>query len=163
MHRYDDKIYFVDESLRNDFRSGGLRDQWYSSYPMLFDEIDYQISKNQPLYHFFEWQAAIFFYEKQGLLSLVEKFEFGKHKRQHALFLEMVPSAVIDLHKSETFRYQQFPDLFVYSLDHSKWFFCEVKGGADKIRPVQEKFFNELEQITGRTVELIQFKLLKNK
>lgn len=159
MHQYCELDFDYNEQTRDSFRSGELREKWRQKYPMLFDEQDYLIARNQPLYHFFEWQAAILLYEREGLLSLVEKYEFKKHKEQHSLFLELVPNEVINLHKSPPFKNQQLPDLFVYSADKTRWYFCEVKGGRDKFRPVQEKFFTEIEKITDHPIELIKFRL----
>jgi hypothetical protein len=33
------------------------------------------------------------------------------------------------------------PDFFVYKEDHSDWFFCEVKGPRDELRPSQRSQF----------------------
>jgi hypothetical protein len=47
------------------------------------------------------------------------------------------------------------PDLLLYSKDGTDWFFCEVKGGPDKLRPNQLEAAQELYRRTGRKVYLL--------
>lgn len=44
----------------------------------------------------------------------------------------------------------QCPDLLVYAPDRSDWFFVEVKGPRDRLRPKQRDYFDELTSVTGR-------------
>lgn len=151
------KTYVHDPILHDSFQNGTLREQWAASYPFLFDDLDMKVAIHQPLYHYFEWQAAVYIYEELGLLSLVEKYQFKKHKRQNEIFKSLVPDEVLQLIRSRKYGSQQMPDLFVFSPDRSSWFFCEVKGNRDKERPKQTEFFNELNKITNNPVRLIKF------
>jgi hypothetical protein len=44
---------------RERFRSSALAEEWKSRYPMIFDQADLDLVRNQPLYHFFEWLSAV--------------------------------------------------------------------------------------------------------
>ena len=56
------------------------------------------------------------------------------------------------------------PDLFVYSTQTNNWFFCEVKGGADRIRRNQLAWFEgfrDLMQergITGARIRVLHLR-----
>jgi hypothetical protein len=52
----------------------------------------------------------------------------------------------------------QCPDLFVYSQGYSDWFFCEVKGPRDKISETQKKFYEALEKLAERPINIIRFR-----
>jgi len=151
------KTYVYDPQARESFSSGRLREEWINHYHMLFDEIDKDTARNQIHYHYFEWQAAVNLYDEYGFYSLIEKYQFRKHKFQHDLFKSLVPASVLDLLKSHKYGRQQMPDLLVYSPDRTKWFFCEVKGNRDKERTSQTNFFDELQQLTSQPVRLIKF------
>ena len=51
---------------------------------------------------------------------------------------------------------QQAPDLLVYKPDFSDWFFCEVKGPHDHMRPVQSAFFEALSSLSSRPVYYVR-------
>jgi hypothetical protein len=148
-----------DPAARAAFSAGQLRDFWFKSYPMLFDERDLMLATNQPKNHFFEWLAAVVVYETTGWLSLVEKYQFrGEHPAKYAIFAALVPEGVRHLlAESRYFGDRQGPDLFVYAPDKADWFFCEVKGGADKLRESQATLFATLQRLSGRPVRLITF------
>lgn len=136
------------------FRSGELMNEWATRYPMLFDEHDMAICKNQPDYHFFEWLASVVLYEATGYLSAVEKYETMKHTRKFIAFKQTVPREVFDYVLSNR---SGVPDLFVYAADFSDWFFCEIKGGKDFLRPHQIIRFGELEHLSGKPVAILKF------
>jgi len=50
---------------------------------------------------------------------------------------------------------------FVYTPNHTDWFFCEVKGPNDKLRNEQMDFFSELENIAGKPIFVIKFEEYK--
>jgi len=132
---------------RDRFRSGELVEEWTRLFPEIFDADDLRIAKNQPDYHFFEWLGAIVLHATTGYLSLVEKYEFANHDRKNKIIKDIVEPAVLEwIHKQGV----QCPDLFVYSSDQSDWYFCEVKGNQDRIRPEQEAYFEQLGQVCGK-------------
>lgn len=151
--------YPTSPAARRDFASGELRDYWAARYPVLFDKKDLALAHNQPKNHFFEWLAAIVIFESTGWLSLVEKYQFPKkHPHKYAIFAELVPETVRHLLVQSRFLGdRQGPDLFVYSPDQTDWYFCEVKGGSDRVRDSQSAVFAILERLSGRAVRLITF------
>ena len=141
-------------SQQQRFRSGDLMIECATRYPMLFDDHDVAICRNQPDYHFFEWLASVVLYEATGYLSAVEKYETMKHTRKFTAFKQTVPHAVFDHVLANR---SGVPDLFVYAADFSDWFFCEIKGGKDCLRQHQVIRFEELEKISSKPVAVLKF------
>ena len=140
---------------REQFRTGQLRDEWTRRYPFLFDEDDLRIATTQQKSHFFEWLAAVLVYESFGYRSLVEKYEFSRHSRKQAILEQLLTEEAIRL---VTERGTQCPDLLSYAPDMGDWFFCEVKGPNDEIRPAQVAYFSQLSEVSGKPVRLIEFR-----
>ena len=125
---------------RERFRTGALAEQWRLKYPDLFDDRDLELLKtaHQRRYHFFEWLSAILLYEATGYLSLVEGYTSKTHPEKRARLELMVGPDIfawLDKHQSGQ------PDLFVYRAKPKGWFFCEVKGAADRVRKNQREWF----------------------
>ena len=132
------------------FRQGKLGPQWAKRYPDIFDKDDWRLHRTQHgTYHFYEWLAAVLLRESTGYLCLIEKYTSLAHERKRKLLHRIVGSEVFDwIWEHDAWA----PDLFVYSLDFSDWFFCEVEGNKDKLRIPQLKQFHQLYQKTGRKV-----------
>lgn len=143
------------QTQRDAFRSGRLMEEWAERYPHLFDERDVEITRNQLNYHFFEWLAAVLLYEATGYLSLVEKYETASHGRKIEVFRQLVPRSVYEHVLANR---SGVPDLFVYAPDGSNWFFCEIKGTGDFLRPHQIQRHRELEELSGKPVALLTLK-----
>lgn len=144
---------FCESAQRTAFAEGDLRDAWARAYPMLFDDQDVGIARNQPRYHFAEWLSAIHLYHAFGYLSLVEQYEFPSHRRKRSVVEQVLPDAVRRLLTDRTRRTTiQAPDLLVYSQKPDAWFFCEVKGPGDRRREVQDRWFDELAEVAQRPV-----------
>ena len=146
------------EEQRGEFRNGGWR-PWVRKYPKLFDERDARNAAGQAArgYHFFEWLAAIVIFEQMGYRSLLAKYHFRAHLEKIEQFRRRVPGGVVDLFaQPRRFGRTQGPDLFAYH-DNGDWFFCEVKGPRDQLRPTQEAFFGALEDVSQRSVRLVRF------
>ena len=95
--------------------------------------------------------------------SLVEKYQFKTHKRKWEVLLKLTSSKVFEYIISRGGEgHIQCPDLLVYTSDYQEWFFCEVKGPADRIRPEQTEFFRKLSKVTGRDIKLVEFKKFRN-
>lgn len=157
--------FFTSDEQHDLFRSGQLVKQWANAYPHLFDSDDVRIALNQASmgYHYFEWLAAILIYHTTGMLSLVEKYQFKNHKRKREILLKLTSSKIFEYIISRGSEgHIQCPDLLVYTSDYQEWFFCEVKGPADRIRPEQTEFFRELSKVTGRDIKFVKFKKFKN-
>lgn len=58
------------------------------------------------------------------------------------------------------FSTMQGPDLLMYSPDESNFFFCEVKGPNDRLRPKQEKYFAAIAEAVAQQIELLCFREL---
>jgi hypothetical protein len=55
-----------------------LAEQWRQQYPGLFDKDDLRLNTSQGRFnlHFYEWYAAIHLFQRDGAVSMVEKFAF---------------------------------------------------------------------------------------
>jgi len=90
---------------------------------------------------------------------LVSKYEFGNHPRKTAILpLLLQPEAVAFIRRRTARRVTQCPDLLMFAPDFSDWFFCEVKGPGDRVRPDQRCYFRRLASLTARPVYMIRFK-----
>lgn len=156
MNRDVVEIAFPFSSAQRDrFRLGTLLDEWAARYPNIFDERDVAIAKNQPPYHFFEWLAAVLFYEAAGYLSLIEKYETALHDRKIEVFRKTVPPAVCD---DVLANRSGLPDLLVYAPNSENWFFCEIKGANDRLKPHQIERFETLAALSRRPVRILRFR-----
>ena len=147
------------------FKSGDLWPVWEARYPMLFDSDDIRLARAQAHlgYHFHEWLAAILIYESVGYLSLIEKYEFKNHARKQAILKDLVPRSVLEVvNKRTPERKAQCPDLLCFAPDMSDWFFCEVKGPTDTVKPNPETFFQRLVDCSGKPIFLVKFHTLNS-
>lgn len=145
--------------------AAGLWNVWSKKYPELFDSDDETLARTQSEdgHHFYEWLAAILLFHSTGYLSLVEKYQFAKHKRKASVIYTLRSTELnkaIEYANSKKIK-SQLPDLLVYAPDFSDWYFCEVKGGNDRLSAEQEGDFKCLKETTGKPVRLITFKLTK--
>ena len=153
----------ADRVHHDQFRAGTLVKRWADMYPMLFDPDDVRIAENQAGagYHFFEWLVAVQLYHAQGLLSLVEQYQFANHTTKSAKVEALAPPEVRDFMISHPeFGGHQCPDLLAYRPDMSDWFFCEVKGPSDSLSEGQARFFDALSQLSGKPVRLAEVSYL---
>ncbi len=121
---------------RERFRDGYLAKDLRQRYPHLFDEDDVRvlITEHQRRYHFFEWLSAVLLFEAIGYVSLVEKYTSKSHPQKLKTLQRIVPEGIYEwLCENESGQ----PDLFVFQPVTRDWFFCEVKGGLDRIRDNQ--------------------------
>ena len=161
MDRPPDFVFTFHPDQRRRFREGSLIEHWTARYPELFDEDDVRILKteHQRQYHFFEWLSAVLLFEATGYISLVEGYTATTHPKKLSTFREIVGEAVF--HWAMENQSGQ-PDLFVYRPRSDDWFFCEVKGGPDRIRDNQEKWIEDFFAARGqrrvRVIHLTEFK-----
>jgi hypothetical protein len=143
--------------LRKQWQSSReIAKKWYEQYPFFHPE-DYRSAQNQHDYHFFEWYAAVLIYEKTGAFSLIEKYDLTSHPRKLCILRElMTPEQIDALDRAD--RPCQPPDLLVYRPNLRNFYFCEVKGPNDYLRPVQKRFFNRLERNVGKPVHIAEFR-----
>lgn len=140
-------------ALRAQFADGSLVEKWRNAYADMFDADDYRLAKRQSDYHFFEWLAAVLFRESTGYYSLLEKYE--THPEKIKIFSEKVDP--------ETFKFVMshragIPDLFLYRPDKDEWFFCEVKGGPDRVSARQRDIQECLEKVSGREIRILRLR-----
>lgn len=137
---------------------------WAITYPMIFDNDDLSIAMNQAKmgYHFHEWLAAVLLFHTEGVFSLVEQYQFSKHKRKREVLgkLHIDPSIINYMEKHPKHGWTQCPDLLVYEPDYSDWFFIEVKGPKDKVSQRQRDFFKDLAIMADREVKIVKFKIV---
>lgn len=146
------------ENQRILFKSGNLIKTWKDIYLDIFDEDDIRLAMSQGIlgYKFYEWLSAITIYNTMGYLSLLEKYEFPKHKRKHQIFKSLVPDNVFEFIMSKKEKRSQCPDLLCYSKDKADWFFCEVKGKGDVFKHDQLKYFESIELLSGKEIFFIK-------
>jgi hypothetical protein len=149
-----DLRFCFDKRKREQFREGRLGPEWARRYPYLFDQDDVRIygTQAQHGYHFFEWFAAVLFYESTGFRTLMEKYDC--HPNKLRLFERFVPKEVCEFVCADS---TGAPDLFVFDDYSTDWFFCEVKGPRDELRDHQLRFFRRLYDLTGKPVRVLTF------
>lgn len=156
---YNNKpMIYYDSNLRESWKKIELQEKWYTEYPMLFTEGDLKLAKSQFHNHFYEWLGTIQIFNDMGYFCLIEKYQFRKYVDQREVFKNLVPEAVFNLITSRDFGGRQVPDLLAYSPDKSDWFFCEVKGGNDRVSDGQGKAFEKLANVSGKKIQLMKFK-----
>lgn len=141
-----DFIFSFHMLQRERFRDGTLVREWRRRYPQLFDDDDERVlsTEHQRRYHFFEWLSAVLLFEATGYFSLVEKYTSKSHTGKRSKLKEILsPDLFTWLCENESGQ----PDLFVYDNSTRDWFFCEVKGGADRIRSNQLKWINQFARV----------------
>lgn len=156
--------FAVNPKQRERFVSGKLWQEWHDKYSEIFDDDDLRLAERQPGYHFYEWLAAILIHHSIGYLSLVEKYQYTaeKHKRKEWVLKQLnSPTLSKALEYQGDYGYVQCPDLLVYERDFSDWYFCEVKGGRDKLTVKQERHFQALADLTKKPVRLVEFSLAR--
>lgn len=158
-----DFTFTYNAAQRERFRTGGLAKQWRKQYPNIFDDKDIELltTAHQRKYHFFEWLSAILLFEATGYLSLVESYTSKTHPEKRMVLESQVGPAVfkwLNEHQSGQ------PDLFVYRREPKGWFFCEVKGAADRVRKNQREWFGGFRLlqrehgITGERIRVLQLR-----
>ena len=155
---YDWKTFTYHQELRVGFKNGWLHRDWAKRYPELFDADDRRLAESQAGKgsHFFEWFAAIRVYEATQHLSLLEKYHFQRHEAKFALFTRLVPQDLVSLLCfNKRFGSRGGPDLLCYRPNSPDWFFCEVKGPGDEVRPAQLEVFQAIEEIVEEPIRLV--------
>jgi hypothetical protein len=125
---------------------------------MLFGSHDVRLARTQRRNHYYEWLAAVLLYHTGGYISL-QKYEFPRASREKSTTLKRVlgTDACEWLYGRQRRRAVQCPDLLAFRPDLTEAFFVEAKGPTDRLRAVQETFFEELTERTGNPVKLITF------
>jgi hypothetical protein len=147
--------------LRVSFREGRLAEEWVAIYPQLFDALDLRQARNQAAsgHLFHEWFAAIALHVATGYRALVAKYQFRKHARKWDTAQKLIgPSAWGAILERAAESRCHGPDLLMYAEDHSHWFFCEVKGPTDRIRPRQREHFESIAGITQRPIYVLSLR-----
>ena len=140
-----------------------LAGQWMEKYPQLFDADDYRCTRRQPTKHFWEWNGAIHIFKREGAYSLIEKYDCGPD--YHPVKVERLASILSDdqvaFVKSIYSDYHtQVPDLFCYAPETGRFWFVEVKGPTDSLRPNQVEGHKAIERELGVPVEILEFDLI---
>jgi hypothetical protein len=91
-----------------------------------------------------------------GYDALVAHYQFRKHARKWETAERLVgASAWRSMLELGTTNRCQVPDLLMYADNHSDWFFCEVKGPNDRLRPRQREFFDSIARITHKPIYVL--------
>lgn len=142
----------VSYAERERFRAGELRAEWATSYPGIFDKHELRTVINQTGGHFVEWFAAVHLFETTGWLSLIESYQFKVQTWKRSVVKQLGAESLLtffDTQYHKGFGRKHAPDLLVYAPDFSDFYFCEVKGPRDKLRPVQIEYFKAVSDAAG--------------
>jgi hypothetical protein len=154
-------VFPVSRGLQLRWKQGNVAPRWARRYPQLFDADDLRLAMSQGHmgYHFFEWFAAIILHHATGYHALVAKYQFGNHSRKETILQKLLSPRMLEaLRDRESFGSAQAPDLLMYAADFLNYFFCEVKGPADRLSQVQALKFEALTAVEGAKVCLFKFK-----
>ena len=153
-------IYYLHFIVRNalDFEMGSLLvNGQVATLNYLTRRIE--LAENRPNYHFFEWLSAVMFYESTGYLSLLENYTAKNHLNKIEKFKEVVSQDVFEFAINNQ---SGLPDLFCFLPNADDYFFCEVKGGRDRVRSNQDIKIKELEVLTGKNVWVINLRKINS-
>jgi len=146
---------------RERFKAGHLVRQWAEQYPFLFGPEDLEtasVPQAKGAGPFFEWAAAVRLYETRGYHSLLKDYASPLSPRKQELARTLCGEESAGFMEAAAAK-SQFPDLLVFTPDHSEWFFCEVKGPGDIVRKSEETFFPTLAGKTGAGIFLVTLSL----
>ena len=134
-----------------------LAQQWSLQYPGLFDFDDLRQAVNQPEKHFNEWYAAIHIFQRDGSVSLVEKYEYPSIPVKYERYMNLLCQETRDKFKSIHAECHdvQLPDLMVIAPDHKTVSFAEVKGPRDRFHGGQAESHESIRGL-GFKVEYIE-------
>ena len=142
------------QKLREDWTAGNLAPRWAEEYAGLIDQEDVRLATTQPRYHFYEWLAAIHYYE-QGFQVLIEQYIYARHRRKVEILTQHIGTEGLDFLRSRSkANHAQTPDLFVFN--EAKRFFAEVKAPRDRLNDNQRTFIEEIEAKFKEEVVLVQ-------
>lgn len=141
-----------------------LAGQWMERYPEIFDADDYRCTRKQPHKHFWEWYAAVHIFEREGACSLVEKYDCANHPVKTERLANILSESQVAFVKSIYYDYHtQVPDLFCYVPGTGRFWFAEVKGPTDRLRPNQVAGHEAIRRELGVAVEILSFRLLDDR
>jgi hypothetical protein len=134
-----------------------IAEQWSAQYPELFDEDDLRLTLTQPRNHFCEWFAAIFIFQRDGALSLVEQYVYGTHAKKIAQLEQLLDRLQRDILTAICARHHvQPPDLLVYMRGTKRFWFTEAKGPGDQISTRQRASHEAITRELGVPVEIVR-------
>ena len=153
--------FVITKQQREDYKAGELWRAWLEKYPGLFDEKDKQFFRNQSVfgYGFVEALAMIFLYNATGYHSIFGSYGLGTHSQKNTLVKEFVSEKAWEVILYKGKLHPMPPDIFAYAPDRSDYFFCEVKGPGDYLRERQVRYFQLLQEVTGKPVYMIKYRL----
>lgn len=159
--------YPKDTRLQFENESSELVSAWAKDYAFLFDADDVRmatgIEGQKQQMHFSEWFAAIKMFEATGYYSLNEKYECTDHAVKHTILEKLVSPEALRFMAKQTVEKGDLgcPDLLMYKPDFSDWYFCDVKGPGDNLRPEQALYWQELLEVTGKRIVRVNVKEIK--
>ena len=159
--------YPKETRLNFENESGELVNSWVNDYGFLFDADDVRVATGiegqKQQMHFSEWFTAIKMFEATGYYSLNEKYESSEHTVKHAVLEKLVSPEILSFMVKQKPEKGDMdcPDLLMYKPDFSDWYFCDVKGPGDNLRPEQALYWQELIEITGKRIVRVNVKEIK--
>ena len=150
--------FHVTKDQRAKWRALVLQPSWAQQYPQLFDDQDLRLAtgpQGRAGYHMVEWIGAIVLHTLTGFHALVSKYQFANHPRKRKVVESLGLSDAL-CRGRHPFSNIQGPDLLMYSPNSQNFWFCEVKGPGDTLKPDQADYFRFLESSTGQKVQLLK-------
>jgi hypothetical protein len=149
------KIFCPEKLRERKFWPDPLAKEWMLQYPGLFDFDDYRQAMNQQDKHFYEWYVAIYIFQRDGSMSLVEKCAYQNNPVKYERYVALIDEETRD--RLDAIREDcggvQLPDLMVIAKDHKTVSFAEVKGAKDNFRDGQPECMDAIVAL-GFDVEL---------
>ena len=116
--------------------------------------------RHQPRNHFAEWFTAIHIFQRDGWLSLVEKYAFPSHAAKRQKMEVILGDRFERFDKLVRNVGGQPPDLLLYTSRGDLAGFAEVKGPGDRVQPRQLRMLREIRGLLGVPVELVSVRLV---
>ena len=109
-------------------------------------------------YGFVESLTIIFLYNATGYIPILGNYGLQTQPHKNAIVKELVSNETWGLVTYKGGSQPMPPDVFVYAPDKSDFFFCEVKGPSDRLRAPQVKYFQQIQETSGKLVYTVKYR-----
>jgi hypothetical protein len=163
-----DLCFVYTEEQRRAFKAG-IWQQWIKDYPDYFTiEEGWSRIQMEAGYGFFEMLTAVSLIQATGyrLLGWGNRNPKNTPKKTFDILQRLLPDELFHLAfygKVFEGHSPQPPDLFLYHPDFSNFFFCEVKGGTDRLSKQQKAYFEEIDRLSDGRVYLCKWRRIGQK
>ena len=99
----------------------------------------------------------IFLFNATGYHSIFGGYGLGTHPQKNMLVKSLVSEKTWEFILDKSTSHPMPPDVFAYTPDRSDYFFCEVKGPGDHLRDTQARYFQALQELSGKPVYTVKY------